>query len=352
MASVVGPAQLADDDRDNKEGHAMAVTRKATAKELATLALAKSLAEGDPKAASAALKAGADAEAFWIDGRTRLSGLVGRFGTTAASKAMMNLFAPSSMMPLPSLKSEPSVWTQEFVEFAARRGYKFSGCTTPLAGGNGADLKGLESVKSGVNLISRKWFRGLLDASCKDSEDGKSSVWELRFDADWSQDRRIVGFKLNFRVDGLGWALYKQFEAASPSGKIDWPDSASPYVGSQREWEGEHIVEKRLEWEPYDVDMLVSCLRAGGNPFAMLNGSLLGNPGKRSGTFEYGSAETKAFMDALRDAIGQREGWHLRIKPLLTAAGVAALRAKVALQSATPKAKTPKKSLKARTDIM
>ena len=65
----------------------MVMTSKATAKESATLALAKALAEGYPKAASLALKDGADVEAFWINGRTLLRNLAGRRGSAAASKS-------------------------------------------------------------------------------------------------------------------------------------------------------------------------------------------------------------------------------------------------------------------------
>ena len=55
------------------------MTNKALAKELVTLTLAKSIVEGDAIGADAALKAGADPEAFWSDGRPRLRELTGKW---------------------------------------------------------------------------------------------------------------------------------------------------------------------------------------------------------------------------------------------------------------------------------
>lgn len=57
----------------------MEMTNKALAKELVTLTLAKSIVEGDAIGADAALKAGADPEAFWSDGRPRLRELTGKW---------------------------------------------------------------------------------------------------------------------------------------------------------------------------------------------------------------------------------------------------------------------------------
>lgn len=50
----------------------MVVNGNSIAKELATLALAKSIVEGDVGGVRAAWDAGGDPEAFWIDGRVRL----------------------------------------------------------------------------------------------------------------------------------------------------------------------------------------------------------------------------------------------------------------------------------------
>lgn len=326
----------------------MEMTNKAVAKELATLALAKSIVEGDAKGADAALKAGADAEAFWIDGRTRLRELAGKRGPVATSKAIQKLLAPDALKTLPPMKSDRSLWSQSFVEFVAMRGYEFEGRTKPLHQTGGSDLKGLTSAKAGVKLISSKWSRGIENAVCLDSDDGKSSTWTIWFEADWRGDRRIVGFWVRFKVDALGWELVEEFKAAEKAGnECDWPPLTSSYVGAQKDWEGELIVFDWCEQREYDVNKLTACMRAGGSPFTKYGEGLIGDPGRYEG-----SSETKGFMDAVRTAIGPRKGWHLRIEPLLTDDGIAALRAKVELASATPKAKAPKKSLKDRTDIV
>ena len=97
------------------------------------------------------------------------------------------------------------------------------------------------------------------------------------------------------------------------------------------------------------MDRLIACLRVGGNPFAKLGDELLGHPNR----FHHGgNAETKVFMDALREAVGPREGWPLRIAPFLTDVGIHNLKTKIELGSSTPSAKTAKKSLKDRKDII
>lgn len=328
----------------------MAMTSKATAKELATLALAKALAEGDPKAAAIALKDGGDVDAFWIDGRTTLRELVGRRGSAAASKAMRGLFEPEAMKTLPPLKVDGSLWSKSFVEFVARRAYQFEGSTNPLSQGNlGTDLKGLSTAKAGVRLISNKWSRGIGNAVCNDSKDGKSSKWQIWFDAEWKKDRRIVGFWVSFKVDALGWTMVEEFNKAVKAGtESEWPPLTSPYVAAQRNWEGQVLAYGCLYGGSYNTGDLIEYLRNGGSPYATLGtGTIVGDPGRYEGTLE-----TKEFMDALRTALGSSEGWHLRIAPLLTDDGIAALRAKVDLKLSTPKAKAPKKSLKDRTDIV
>ena len=329
----------------------MATRNKKAQSELATLALAKALAEGDPKAVEAALTAGADAQAFWIDGRTRLRDFAGQRGTAAASKAIKKLFAPDALKVVPSFKSDRSLWTQSFVEFVAMRGYEFSGMTKPLSGWGGTELKGLNSVKAGVKLIHNKWKRGIVDAVCKDSDDGKSSSWSIWFDADWVGDRRITGFVVRFTVDALGWTLVEEFKAAEKAGThTDWPALASPYVGAQKDWEGKLIVFDWCEQREYGVKRLIACMRAGGSPFTKYGNGLIGDISQYEG-----SQETKAFMDAFRKAIGPKEGWHLRIESMLTEENIAAFLANFErsnLASSTPKAKSPKKSLKERTDIM
>jgi hypothetical protein len=238
------------------------------------------------------------------------------------------------------MRQDSSLWSRSFVEFVAMRGYEFIGSTSPLAGG-GTDLKGLSTAKAAVRLIANKWQR-LEDATCHDSDDGKSSAWRLRFDADWNGDRRIVGFWVGFKVDALGWELLERFETATALG---WPDPSDPLAWSQKDWEG-RLMAYDLPFG-YGVDPLIKFLRKGGNPFTEFGekGNPLGHEGEAG-------PDAKPFLDALREAIGPREGWHVRIAPLLTDAGIEALRAKVEMKLSIPKAKTTKRSLKERTDIM
>ena len=164
-------------------------------------------------------------------------------------------------------------------------------------------------------------------------------------------DRRITGFVVRFTVDALGWTLVEEFKAAEKAGThTDWPALASPYVGAQKDWEGKLIVFDWCEQREYGVKRLIACMRAGGSPFTKYGNGLIGDISQYEG-----SQETKAFMDAFRKAIGPKEGWHLRIESMLTEENIAAFLANVErsnLASSTPKAKSPKKSLKERTDIM
>ena len=328
----------------------MATTNKATAKELATLALAKGLAEGDAKAVDAALKSGADADAFWIDGRKRLRDLAGTRGTASGAKAIKLLFAPEALKILPSKKSDPTLWQQSFVEFVAMRGYGFHGMTNPLSPG-GTELKGITSAKSGVRLIHNSWSRGLLDANCKDSEDGKSSSWFILFDADWKQDRRVVGFWIRFEVDALGWVLLAEYKAAKESGTM-WksPPLTSPYMGAQKEWESQYVPYDfdHGSQDVYTVEKLIAYMRAGGSPFGSFADRLVGKKGDFQGT-----PETNAFMKAFRKAVGPKEGWHLRIESMLAEESMSAFLAifqKGQIANSTPKAKAPKKPLKTRAN--
>lgn len=235
------------------------------------------------------------------------------------------------------------LWSRDFLNFVAHRGYKFSGSTDPLSRLGGTDLKGLDSVRAGCKLINDKWPR-LEDAFCVDNDDGTSS-WHLTFGATWNIDKRIVGFKVHFVVDAPGWELVELFQAAKASHSQDLPEPTDPLVISQKEWESEMLSYKLLSWG-YSMKELIDALRKGVSPFAKL-----GRPGAFIGT-ESKDPEIKAFMEGVRKAVGAGDGWHIRIAPLLTDSGIEAFQGKAAIAVSTPKATTNKKSLKDRTDIM
>ena len=270
--------------------------------------------------------------------------------TAVKDMATLAIKRPKSVKTLPPMKDDASLWTKKFVEFVARRGYEFNGRMKLLTGLDGREVAGLTSAKAAVNKISSMWPKGLEDAVCVDAKDGKSSSWKLLFKSSWNLDKRIPGFWIAFTVDAPGRMLVKEFESAEKKlTQEDWPPATSPYAVGQKDWEGELIVHRWFKEDACVLDRLIACLRAGGNPFAKIGRELLGHPNRYHGG---GSAETKVFMDAFRDALGPREGWHLRIAPLLTDAGIQALMSQINLGTSTPAAKTAKKSLKDRKDVI
>lgn len=322
----------------------MAKKNTANEMELATLALAKALVEGDRTAAHAALSSGAYPEAFWIDGRTTLRQLAKTRGPASISKAIEKLFSPETLRKLLPMTDDPARWSQSFVEFVAMRGYDFQGKTNTLSRLGGSPIRPVNTAKAGVRLIKNKW-KLIESASCRMGRESNGSKFDLLFGAQWNGDRRIVGFSLSFQVDAPGWDLVEMFDEAVKSGRqFDWPDPSDAMLNNQKSREGEEISDQLLCRGYKGLDDIIGCLRKGGSPFFKWDGKFLGE-------FD-NNLEDKAFMDALRDAIGPQEGWHHRITPLLTKDGIAALKAKAALKLSTPQAKTRKKSLKDRTDIM
>lgn len=321
------------------------------AKHLATLALARSIVEGDVAAARAALKAGADPEAYWIDGHRRLRELIKPHGPVRVSAGITKLLTPQAIKKLPSMKEDEALWSKTFVDFVAKRGYDFKGKTMPLAGG-GTDIQ-LDTAKDGVNLIAKK-SRLLVDATCADGVEGvqgieksRGSRWRLEFRADWDKrDRRIVGFWVSFNIDASGWEVLERYKQARSEGKeCHWPDPSDPLSAGQKNWEGEHFAERLSEWGyPVTMERTVKYLSLGANPFVKFGGKFVGE--------DAADPEASAFLSALREAIGPAQGWHARIAPHLTEAGIARLREKAALQLSTPKAAPKKKSMKTRADVI
>ncbi|UUZ53146.1 hypothetical protein LP419_29960 [Massilia sp. H-1] len=257
------------------------------------------------------------------------------------------MIASEALTMVPSMREDRSRWTKEFVEFVAMRGYAFRGHTNPLSSSFGAELDGWASAKAAIRLIEKKWFL-LEDATCKDRESNKRSVWRLWFGAEWKVDRRVVGFWVEFEVDALGWALMEMFDEAAKLGQArEWPDPRDPLASSQKDWEGWNLSHAFMD-KVFGMNELVACLRKGGSPFAEGGGRLIGEPMDEFG----GSAETKAFMAELREAVGGPDGWHLRIAPLLTDSGINALQDKAAVKQEATQPKLRKKSLKDRSDIL
>jgi hypothetical protein len=92
------------------------MNKKASAKELATLALAKSIVEGDAEAAMGALKAKADYDAFWIDGATRLRDLAKSRGARSVSLVIEEAARSRGLKALPPMAESPDRWSRALVE--------------------------------------------------------------------------------------------------------------------------------------------------------------------------------------------------------------------------------------------
>lgn len=311
---------------------------------LATLALAKSIVDGDVTSAKEALDAGGDIDAFWIDGRRKLRELVVGRDPQYRSAAMAKLLASESLKAVPTMKEDRSLWSKEFVRFVAMRGHRFGGNTISQSRQVGVHIKRIPTSKAAIRRIESKWAL-LGDATCRDDSKGETSLWRLSFDADWNRDRRIAGFRIDFTVDAPGCEVVAMFKAAVAAGEVeDQPNSEDPLILRQKEWEGENIADETLDKVGGDVDDMIACMRKGGSPFFEFQGALIGHCGE--------TPEAGAFMDVLREAVGPGPGWHLRIAPLLTKNAMQSIRDKAALRLEVPKPAPRRKSLKERADIV
>jgi hypothetical protein len=220
------------------------------------------------------------------------------------------------------------------VEFVARRGYEFSGRTTPLSGDLGSKVRGLDTAEAAAKLIGSKWSR-IQNAVCDDGEQGGASQWKLIFGPVWHGERRVVGFDIRFAVDARVQELIAMFEDAKVNRSVsDPPALADPLLSKQKEWESSIVAGRYIDCN-YGVDEAIECLREGGNPFDTTYASK-----HVKFTWDQENAEMKSFMDLVRREVGPGPGWHVRISPFLTDAGIEALRARLILESSTPKAKS------------
>jgi len=304
---------------------------KASARELATLALAKSIIENDAEGARAALKKNANYEAFWLDGATQLRKLAQHRGAKAVSQAIDEAALSKGVKGLPALAEDPSRWSKSLVEFIAQRGYNFEGRTRLQSGSPGTNLRGLDTAQATAKLIVSKWDR-IKDARCENVRRGSMSDWRLTFCPTWSGSKRVAGFDIRFAVDACVRDLIAMFESAKAQGNAtDPPDLSNPLLSKQKDWEASIVAEKYFDFGR-DVDGAIDCLREGGNPFDKTfqtdNGQF---------TWDSEEDERKLFMAFVRREVGPGPGWHIRIAPLLTESGIEALKAKFELEQAALK---------------
>ncbi|RNF30017.1 hypothetical protein NM04_14830 [Massilia aurea] len=303
------------------------MNKKASAKELATLALAKSIVEGDAEAAMGALKAKADYDAFWIDGATRLRDLAKSRGARSVSLVIEEAARSRGLKALPPMAESPDRWSRALVEFVALRGYEFSGMTTLLSGDPGTKLRGLDTAKAAAKLIGSKWNR-IKNAKCEDARRGGASHWTLSFGPIWQGERRVTGFEIQFSVDARVLQLVEKFHEAQGAGAAaDPPSLCDPLVSKQKDWEASFVAERHVGCG-HGVDGAISCLREGGNPFDKTYGSKRGEF-----TWDDEGAEMKSFMALVRREVGPGPGWHVRLAPFLTDAGLDSLKTKFDLES-------------------
>ncbi|USX22904.1 hypothetical protein NHH82_12380 [Oxalobacteraceae bacterium OTU3REALA1] len=296
--------------------------------ELATLALAKAIVEDDASGVRLAIEAGANTNAVWIDGRTRLRDLPTHPGFKL-SDAVKKSLTSRGLKRLLSQKEDSDLWSDDFVQFVVMRGYNFAGITKPPSG-KPSCIKGLINAATALWRIADNYhWVGLKNAYCSDAS-GSKSIWTFDFLPRWNGVRRISPYQISFTVDALSWDLVERFEKMKADGEDveEWPEFNDPLIASQKDWEGNALFERHFLGKPErDIKALVTCMRKGGNPFARFNGKYIEE--------HYQNPETVAFMEVIREAIGGENGWYLHMKPLLTRKSLRALKEKAILKVGT-----------------
>ena len=319
---------------------------KRDAADYATLFLARAILEGDLAKARAAVEAGADLGAFWIDGKTRLRDLpAGRHASSIAAY-FKALTAPEATETLPVYRpprkdpDEAKFWSRDFVLFAARRGYGFHAKTVTLSGMPGTYLPEFRSVKGAVSAIDSKWGRiesvSVLDRKLKDGQQG--SEWTILFRATWDlNDHRKTGSRLVFVVDESGWSLLRRFRAADGLARISPADRMDPALDRQRVWEGRQIMEKMFD-SNYAFEDVVSALAKGGSPFYAFHDKMVGELAEET-------PDIHALMKRVRELCAPELGFHHRLAPYLSKPVLRAMGAQGDLEQGVAQAKAPKKTL-------
>jgi len=95
----------------------MAKSKRVSESDLATLALASAIAAGSRTGVDDALNAGADANAYWIDGKTNLRSLAKLLGPDSISKAIEKAFSPEAIKRVPSMREDRKWWSDGFLSF-------------------------------------------------------------------------------------------------------------------------------------------------------------------------------------------------------------------------------------------
>ena len=307
---------------------------KSSAKEYATLFLARAICEGSLPMARAAIEAGADANAFWIDGRTKLGELARRRGLKKLDAFFTKLAAPEVSGALrPYARHEATgndhgVWSSDFVKFVARRGYDFRTFPGPFATTNEPPIK---SAKSGVDLIMNRWH---IVESIRPVDEESESHWGISFSTS-VPNSRLPRHYIDFRVPATGVDLLRQFKEPHASSAAS--NNEDPIFDKQRVWEGRHVMDRILD-RNYTLDDVVGGLRKGGNPFFKWDGEMFGD-------FSEDPPDIKAFMPRLRELCAPELGFHRRLAALLEKKALRALIEAADIEAATGAAKVGRKTL-------
>ncbi|SDF37878.1 MULTISPECIES: hypothetical protein [unclassified Duganella] len=285
--------------------------------DLQTLALAKAILQNDAAAAEEALKNGGNPKAYWIDGSTTLHDRAVK--SSSSSESLKSLFTSKNFGKILRLAEEPDLWTQSFVLFAARRGYDFE-CRPD---GSHSRLIKIGTTKGILSRIWRKWDL-IKDARCSDVESESRSRWTLYFGERWSDS--VDRFEIHFSIDASTWEVLRQFNTARDEGHIAQPlDENDTLIWPQKNWEAESKTYSLLgEKAQYTVADMVSCMKKGGSPFTRFDGFYADEIDPHP--------SVSAFMETVREELGDEPGWHLRMPALLTKEGLKDLYAKAELR--------------------
>lgn len=221
--------------------------------------------------------------------------------------------AKKECVAIPSLKEAPDLWSKEFINFVVLRGYDFDITKFTVSPALGGSPISLISVKRSVAKISKSWDQ-LLDASCTDTE--KGSKWTLNFDIGGGIERLSGRFYIRFLVKLPSAEMFELFDHYKKTGAdvTAKPDYFDPLLVPQKLWEG-HIV-----WVDYfvnkfnslqscfSIDEVITCLRAGGNPFYVFEDTDL------EFTKNY---ETAEFMRLIKEVLVSKEECYFNMPKLL-----------------------------------
>jgi hypothetical protein len=316
----------------------MGTKRAKDTTDLSTLALAKAIVEGNASEAQVAIDAGADLQAYWLDGTTTLRELALERGVSVGAKSKSKNPQINRRSPKADSVEDFADWDAQALVFVVQRGYAFEGETNPLSRSQlGSPIRQIHSAKAALRLLQKKGkYIERVSGGAVHSND-KQSEFTVDFGAQWNGDRRIVGFTLKFKVDAPNEDLWAAFKAAKREGRhFDPPHPAEAVLNAQMDWEGRVLAREFAYSGCTNLDDTIKCLRKGGNPFFEEEDFKLGDGG---------SEEDAAFMNALREELGPLPGWHRRISEFLTPKGIEAIKAKAVLAMAAPKPK-PRKAAK------